>query len=636
MNPVSSSRSQRVRPGRALVVGAGMAGSATALRLCELGVPTTLMSLRPARHSPSAALPDGISAVCESRQHGDSPEQHLADALRASGGLAHPTPLKSLVEAAPVLVQWLDWIGVAFERSESGQLAMECASGHRVARTAHAGDFTSRSIINALDDQLERWENTDARDTTGSRLAGERMLVRLEYWELLDLVRDEHGQVVGVVGLELHSGRSKAWPADAVCLATGGYAGLYAGAAASPEAEGTAQAIAWRSGAVFVNAERVQFEPTTVPLGDRAWLLGDRWRSRGARIWVSKLEGDPRRPFDVLDPERDYPLDGLGREFGGLPPADQGARALAALTRPQSRGSLPLGGGGGAFLDLRAVPRSGPLRGPAARCHGDDPWNHPWPIAARAYRSLGGLWVDHEASQTGRLVSGSPRNHSSNLAGLYVVGQAACEYHGACQLGGHAWLESLHGGLTAAEAIAAYRQTPSLRATDLKRSIFERAERRTEQTQSALLQRPPTKTTWWTIRAELGHWLAQHVGIERNERGLQEAQERLLELSDQASRLSPAATTLASAHNAERIRRLEQSLVICRLIVQSALWQRECRGVHDEPERDPGAELQGPVCSTLAVVQPEGGIRQVHEIEANAGGQNHRVTDSLPTPPHRE
>jgi len=176
MGDLGTTRSGPGRVRRVIVVGAGVSGAATALRLCELDVPVALMSLGPARHAPSAAAQDGLNAALDLDGEGDSPDRHFEDCLRAGAGLCHHPPLRALVEAAPALFERVRRWGVSFEHSPAGRLVLRRASGSRYRRTAYAGSITGRSLLGVLDDQLDRWAAVGATDASGCVVPGEPML----------------------------------------------------------------------------------------------------------------------------------------------------------------------------------------------------------------------------------------------------------------------------------------------------------------------------------------------------------------------------------------------------------------------------------------------------------------------------
>jgi succinate dehydrogenase / fumarate reductase, flavoprotein subunit len=67
----------------------------------------------------------------------------------------------------------------------------------------------------------------------------------------------------------------------------------------------------------------------------------------------------------------------------------------------------------------------------------------PIEIASTAHYSMGGLWVRSE-------------DHSTDIDGLYAIGEAASGLHGANRIGGNSLIELLVYGRIVGEAAAAY------------------------------------------------------------------------------------------------------------------------------------------------------------------------------------
>src|SRR5208283_5580016 len=100
---------------------------------------------------------------------------------------------------------------------------------------------------------------------------------------------------------------------------------------------------------------------------------------------------------------------------------------------------------------------------------------------------MGGLWVDYERDSSGSIKVGSPRNHATNVPGLYAVGEVDYQYHGANRLGANSLLSCLWGGMITGPAIASYRKNLGRSAWDLPSSLFEKAEKREQKRYDALL-----------------------------------------------------------------------------------------------------------------------------------------------------
>src|SRR3989338_6634393 len=107
---------------RIIVVGGGLAGLMTTLKVAEAGVPVDLFSVVPVRRSHSVCAQGGINPAVNTNGEGDSPWQHFDDSIYGGDFLANQTPVKNMCEAAPCIINLLDRMGVMFNRTSEGFL----------------------------------------------------------------------------------------------------------------------------------------------------------------------------------------------------------------------------------------------------------------------------------------------------------------------------------------------------------------------------------------------------------------------------------------------------------------------------------------------------------------------------------
>jgi L-aspartate oxidase len=100
-----------------LIIGSGLAGLSTALRLAE-HKKVCLVSKRSINDTASDWAQGGIAAVLNDD---DSIESHVQDTLNAGGGLCDETVTKMVAEQAKGAVQWLIDQGVGFTRTANDQ-----------------------------------------------------------------------------------------------------------------------------------------------------------------------------------------------------------------------------------------------------------------------------------------------------------------------------------------------------------------------------------------------------------------------------------------------------------------------------------------------------------------------------------
>src|SRR5919202_4541812 len=100
----SLTRSEAGKPRRVIVVGGGLAGLTTVIKLCEAGVPVDLFSLVPVKRSHSVCAQGGINASINTKGEGDSPQVHLEETVYGGDFLANQPPVKGMTYAAPGIV----------------------------------------------------------------------------------------------------------------------------------------------------------------------------------------------------------------------------------------------------------------------------------------------------------------------------------------------------------------------------------------------------------------------------------------------------------------------------------------------------------------------------------------------------
>lgn len=391
-NKTEPAAAQNRVQGGVVIVGAGLAGLFTALKLAPMQV--TVVSATPfGKGGASVWAQGGIAAALA---EGDTPEAHAADTIRAGAGIVDEGIALGMAREARDRIEDLLRYGVPFDKDLEGHLDLAREAAHATRRILHVrGDTAGRAIMAAL---------TEAARATPS-------IHVLEGWTARDLVlRDGH-----VAGIEL--ARVDAGPsaptlmleASAIVLATGGSGQLYAVTTNPRESRGEGIAIAARVGAAIADAEFVQFHPTALAIGrDPAPLATEALRGEGALLINARGE----RFMRALHADAE------------LGPRDVVARGVYR----------ELASGRGAFLDCRKLGPSLAVNFPTvfAMCQaaGIDPRREPIPIAPAAHYHMGGVLTD----ATGR----------TTVDGLWACGEVASTgAHGANRLASNSLLEAV-------------------------------------------------------------------------------------------------------------------------------------------------------------------------------------------------
>jgi len=403
--------SAKTQPNGVVVVGAGLAGLFTALKLAPL--PVTVVSA--ARFGEGASSLWAQAGIAAALAEGDSPEAHAADTIRAGAGIVDPKIAYLLANEARDRIEDLLRYGVPFDKDLEGHWSLGREAAHGRNRILHVkGDTAGRAIMHAL--------MVAVRQTPS--------ITVVEGFAARDLVMRD-GCVAGVELAPANAGLGIVLPASAMVLATGGSGQLFAITTNPREARGEGIAIAARAGAVIADAEFVQFHPTAINIGrDPAPLATEALRGEGAILINARGE----RFMRAIHADAE------------LAPRDVVARAVYR----------EVVSGRGAFLDCRplgaTLAEHFPTVFAACRAAGIDPAREPIPVAPAAHYHMGGILTDAQGRST--------------VDGLWACGEvAATGAHGANRLASNSLLEAVVFGARVARDIAGTLPSANLTAT---------------------------------------------------------------------------------------------------------------------------------------------------------------------------
>jgi len=556
---------------RILVIGGGLAGLSATMRLAELGVHVDLVSLVPVKRSHSVCAQGGINSVnAVTRQQGDNEWKHFDDTVYGGDFLQHQPPVKEMAEWAPRIIDLMDRLGVPFNRTPEGFRDQRRFGGTLYKRTAFAGATTGQQLLYALDEQVRRWEV-------------EGRVTKWEFWDFLEPVVDDSGRCVGAVCQDMVTMKFRAFPADAVILASGGCGLLYGRSTMSTICTGSAVSRAYQAGVKYGNAEFIQVHPTAVPGADKLRLMSESARGEGGRVWVPRTPQDSRSPKDIPDAERYYFLEERYPQYGNLVPRDIATREIFDICTTDGlsveKDRLCV------YLDLTHIPREtldrklGGILEIYEKFQGVDPRDEPMKIFPAVHYSMGGLWVDYEKSETGGLVEGSPRNQQTNIPGLYAIGECDYQYHGANRLGANSLLSCIFSGLFCASGVL-----NGGRSGAGSSRLFSSAVKRQEDRHQAILSRPAGESNPYEIHNRLGDVMTRAATVVRRNDQLAEAYSEVGRLEALWRQCSLSDTGNWTNQNVVFCKAVGDMFPIAKLILKGALQRDECRGAHFKPE----------------------------------------------------
>ncbi|HWB11049.1 MAG TPA: succinate dehydrogenase flavoprotein subunit [Pirellulales bacterium] len=562
---------------RTLIVGGGLAGLAAAMKLAELGVDVDLMSLTPVKRSHSVCAQGGINTVnSTTRQQGDSEWLHFDDTVYGGDFLQHQPPVKEMTEWGPRIIDLMDRLGVPFNRTSEGFRDHRRFGGTLFKRTAFAGATTGQQLLYALDEQVRRWET-------------EERIVKYEFWDFLAPILDDNGVCRGAVAQDLVTMEIRAFPADAVLVASGGCGLIYGRSTMSMVCTGSAAARCFRAGAKYGNPEFIQVHPTAVPGADKLRLMSESARGEGGRVWVPRRPQDSRDPRQIPEAERYYFLEERYPKYGNLVPRDIATREIfnvctvEGLSVEKDRMCV--------YLDLTHLPRElldRKLEGILEiyeKFQGVDPRDVPMKIFPAVHYSMGGLWVDYERTAAGGLKAGSPKNQVTSIPGLYALGECDYQYHGANRLGANSLLSCIFSGFVIAPGVQNLLKSLSGKsAADQPSSLYETARAREQREHDRLLKRSSGGENPYLLHQELGQIMTKASTVVRHNNVLREAYGQVSELAVKAERCSLSDTGTWTNQNVVFTKALRDMFPLAKAILKGALQRDECRGAHYKPE----------------------------------------------------
>jgi L-aspartate oxidase len=409
-----------------LIIGTGIAGAAAALRLSDdPDHDVTIITRAP---DPADSNSTWAQGGIITRGLDDTPELLVNDILNAGGGISLPRAARLLAEEGPRLVQevLIDRCSVRFDRADEHTLYYGLEAAHSTRRIVHVGDKTGEAITGGMLDTLATRPNVHLlTDHTAVDLITfpHHSIDPLDIYDPLDChgayVIDRQGSTVIRV------------LAGSTILATGGLGQIFRNTTNPRGSRGDGLAMAWRAGARIVNAEYIQFHPTSFSMrGAPNFLISEAVRGEGAVLLTP--DGEPF--MQHYDP--------TWRE---LAPRDVVARAIHM--------EMLTNGYDHVYLDIASKHPAAFIRerfpGLVENCQrfGIDPTSQPIPVVPAAHYSCGGVLVD----EWGR----------TDFPNLYAVGEVSCTgLHGANRLASTSLLEGLVWGDRAARHIHDHQRDP--------------------------------------------------------------------------------------------------------------------------------------------------------------------------------
>ncbi len=505
-----------------IVVGGGIAGLMACIEAKTPYNKVALITKGNIFKSNSSLASGGINAVLDSSNY-EEIRKHIKDTQESGKGLEDIKSIIYMCKNAEKIIEKLVSYGVEFDKNEDGSIAQRSFGGGSSKRTCYVGDKTGSAITAVL---IKKAKNV-----------GVEFLVNNFVMNITKLNK----RVSGVVSIRRIDSSIVVYPAKAVILAGGGYAGIYRGFSTNAsDYTGDMLAVALRAGVNLKDMEFVQFHPTGMP--KTSYLVSEAARGEGGYL----VNSDGERFVNELD-TRDV--------------------VSRAITEQINNGKK-------VYIDLRHLSREHiesklpSLYKSAYAQAGIDVCEELLEIKPVAHYTMGGI----EAQMT-----------FTDIKGLFVCGECANNgVHGANRLGGNSLLEGAVFGELAGKEALKFSQNKKFLPIDYE------VVAKDIQIVDKIFKGETTKN-FNAMRITLGKTMFELCGIHKNKEKLTKAFDYLKYLRKEAGNLH--CIDKSKGNNVELIAILElkNALEIAEAIVLSASKRKESRGAHsrdDYPNED--------------------------------------------------
>ena len=384
-----------------LVIGTGGAGLRAAIEAKKEGVDVIVLGKRLKEDAHTVLAAGGINAAFGNVDPQDSWEQHFADTMLEGYGLADPCSVEIMAKESPELVSEIDEWGANFAKLSDGKLDQRFFGAHTYRRTCYSGDYTGRSILNAL-----------------LKKVSDLKIPILDSQYVTELL--VHKEICfGVMAFDIKTGERTVFLADSIILAAGGHTRIWRKSSSRRnENTGDGFYLSLKAGCSLQDMELIQFHPTgmVIPEEMAGTLVTEAVRGEGGRL----INGNGERFMENYDPER-------------MELSARDKVAMANYTEIIEGRGTP---NNGVYLDISHKSKDLIIE-KLPRMYRQfldtlmiDISKKPMEVAPTAHYSMGGVIVDSDT-------------HKTNIEGLYAAGEVTSGVHGANRLGGNSLAEIL-------------------------------------------------------------------------------------------------------------------------------------------------------------------------------------------------
>ena len=252
-----------------LVIGGGGAGASACIEAKKNGANVLMVTKLRIGDCNTMMAEGGIQGVDKPN---DSPCIHYLDAMGGSRYTSKPELLKTLVTNGPKALNWLESLGVMFDKDSNGEMITTHGGGTSRKRMHACKDTTGMEIMRVLRDEVLNLN-----------------IPILDFTSAIELIKDIDGKIAGAILQNMETGEIMVARAKTVILATGGAGRLhYQNFPTSNHYGATADGLVlgYRVGAKLLYCDSLQYHPTGAlfPAQIYGALVTEKVRSVGAQL----------------------------------------------------------------------------------------------------------------------------------------------------------------------------------------------------------------------------------------------------------------------------------------------------------------------------------------------------------------